>query len=274
MRPDSNYGGRPARSDGAGLDSELLEKFKAFSYAAYGIHFHGAKVDILKMKLIKMASVHGLDLRDFYDRLAAGMHDAVNIFLKEITVGHTFFFREDAHFKRLTQDIQVRSIRDPLIWCAASSTGEEPYSIVISLLESGLRDFRVLASDLNRDSLKAMHEGVYHVNQFQNTDDRIRRAYFSRAGEFSLRVRPELRRYIAIKRLNLHEPIEFETRFDYIFCRNVMIYFDEPGRSKVLRTLERNLSPCGLLFVGHSEALLPVEDTLRKEGPAIYRKAP
>ncbi|HKL84937.1 MAG TPA: CheR family methyltransferase [Treponemataceae bacterium] len=224
------------------------------------------------MKLLKIASLHDLILSEFYEKLAAEEVLTVDLFLREIAVGHTFFFREDAHFSRLVEDIRSRSIRSPLIWCAASSTGEEPYSIIISLLESGMRDFKVLASDVNMESLRAMNRGTYHISKFQNIDERILRTYFTRVNEFTLKVRPGLRKYLSIKRLNLHETIEFENHFDYVFCRNVMIYFDDPGRIRVLRTLASNLAPRGLLFVGHSEALLALNESLRKEGSAFYRK--
>ncbi len=259
---------------GSALDVEpgLVDRFRDLSYDRYGIHFQGSKTEILRMKLCKMASVHGFTLRSFFDRLSAGESEAADVFLKEIAVGHTFFFRESAHFTHLVSDIRARRLASPLIWCAASSTGEEPYSIVISLLEAGIENFRLLASDVNPNALKAMHRGRYNRNQLEATDKRIRSAYFTRVGEFSYAVSPELRKRIAIKRINLHEPFYFDVPFDYVFCRNVMIYFDEKGREKVLHTLVGNLAKGGILYVGHSEALLTMESCMRKEGPAMYRK--
>lgn len=266
----------PLRAEGVGVvhgpDAALLERFRTLVYREYGIHYQDAKVDVLRMKLRKLESLYHIDLEELYEQLIVHDPAATKTFLHEVAVGHTFFFREEAHFVRMTEDVSRRSLSSPLVWCAASSTGEEPYSIVISLLEQGLRDFKVLASDLNHRSLEAMHRGVYNLTQFQNVPARILRSYFSKVDEHRVRVRPILRKYLSIKCLNLHTPLLFETSFDYIFCRNVMIYFDDKGRSRVLNTLVDNLSLQGLLFVGHSEALLQTVNKLEKAGPAFYRK--
>lgn len=265
MSEDTSYKKMP--------DPALVEKYRELAYRQYGIHFNGAKVDILRMKLGKMASIYGLDLGPFFDRLNSGDPSAAETFLHEITVGHTFFFREDEHFRFLADDIKSKRTYCPRIWCAASSTGEEPYSIAITMLENGIKDFLVLATDLNLESLRAMHRGVYRVNQFQNMDPHILKSYFHRLDDYTFQIRKELRPYLRIKRLNLHEPIALENHVDYVFCRNVMIYFDEAGRTKVMQTLSNNLKPHGLLFVGHSEAMITLPSCLRKEGPAYYRKA-
>ncbi|GAB1433428.1 chemotaxis protein CheR [Spirochaetota bacterium] len=219
-----------------------------------------------------MASAHNVELYNFYDRLVSEDPEAIDIFLHQITVGHTYFFRENAHFKILLNDIKKRSIREPLIWCAASSSGEEPYSIAISLLESGIANFKILASDVNLNALKTMNKGLYHISRFENMDPFIKQTYFKRANQYYYSVIPKLRDYLVLKRLNLHDSLAFESMFDYIFCRNVLIYFSEAGRSKVIDTLVRNLLPKGLLFVGHSEAILSLPDKLDKDSPACYRK--
>lgn len=219
-----------------------------------------------------MASAHNVELYNFYDRLVSEDPEAIDIFLHQITVGHTYFFREHAHFKTLADDIKKRSVREPVIWCAASSSGEEPYSIAISLLENGIGNFKILASDVNLKALKTMNKGLYHISRFEKMDPLIIQRYFKRADQFSYRVIPGLREYIIIKRLNLNDSLAFESMFSYVFCRNVLIYFSEAGRSKVIDTLVRNLLPKGLLFVGHSEAILSLPDKLDKDSPACYRK--
>lgn len=255
------------------VSTGLLERFKNFAYERYGIHFQDTKMDILKMKLQKMSSVHGVSLKVFFDRLSVGDPEAGDLFLGEIAVGHTFFFRESDHFSHLTSDIKTRSLAQPLIWCAASSSGEEPYSIVISLLENGIRNFKVLSSDVKPHALSSVHRGIYHINQLQNVDSEMRKRYFTRLDTYTFAIRPELRKFIVIKRINLHEHFFFDVPFDYIFCRNVMIYFDERGREKVLRSLVDNLASKGVLYVGHSEALLTMASCMRKEGSALYRKS-
>jgi chemotaxis protein methyltransferase CheR len=250
----------------------LILKYRDLIYDRYGIHFEKNKVDILEMKLRKMADSGNLSLDAFYDRLVVGDADAVDELIHAITVGHTFFFREEPHMALLAADIRKRNLSRPLIWCAACSSGEEAYSIAISLLEQGLDDFVIVCSDVNANALMAMNEGLYHANKLQYTGKYLVHKYFRKASPYTWRIKPDLRSYLRIKRLNLQTDILFERQFDFIFCRNVMIYFDETGRQRVMRTLSRNLAPSGLVFVGHAEAMLMVPRELRKEGPAVFRR--
>lgn len=257
-----------------GLSRELLSKYRDLVHSRYGIQYHGNKIDILEMKLQKLAHARNYSLEDFYGRVVNGDPAAIDELLREITVGHTFFFREQPHLQYLVNDIERKRIARPLIWCAASSTGEEPYSIVIYLLERNITNFVLIGSDVNAHALKAMDNGVYHANQFQSTSESLQKKYFYRIDEFTWGIRPDLRDYIRIKRLNLHNDLQFEDQFDYIFCRNVMIYFDEAGRRRVLDNLVTNLKSSGLLFVGHAEALLSLPHELKKEATAVYRRVP
>ncbi len=255
------------------LPKELLYRFRDLIYERYGIHYIPTKIEILRNKLEKIQVREG-NLADFYARVISGNKASEQALLKEITVGHTFFFREWAHLNLLIEDIERRKIIRPHIWCAASSTGEEPWSIAIAMLERGIRNFVIVASDVNVDSLRVMHRGSYHGGKFQSTPDHIRRRYFRDEGNDTFSVSPALRKYLKIKRLNLHDQIEFERQFDYVFCRNVMIYFDDAGRRKVIRNLVNNLQRGGLLFVGHTEALLELPPSLKKEAQSVFRRIP
>lgn len=253
------------------IHKELLNRFRDLIYERYGIHYIPTKIEILRSKLEKIQVREG-NLPDFYTRVISGDKQAERSLLKDITVGHTFFFREAAHMNLLVNDIERRRIVVPHIWCAASSTGEEPWSIAITLLERGIKNFVIVASDVNTDSLKFMHRGLYNDGKFQNTPKHIKQRYFIKAAGESFQVHGSLRKYLKIKRLNLHEPIEFERPFEYVFCRNVMIYFDDDGRRKVVHNLLNNLDRGGLLFVGHTEALLDVPSGLKKEGQSVFRR--
>ncbi len=255
------------------IPKELLYRFRDLIYERYGIHYIPAKIEILRNKLEKIQVREG-DLAGFLARVMSGDERAERSLLKEVTVGHTFFFRESAHLTLLVNDIMAKKLVVPHIWCAASSTGEEPWSIAITLLERGLRNFVIVASDVNADSLRVMHRGVYNEGKFQNTPNRIKQAYFRDEGNGAYSVQKTLRKYLKIKRLNLHDQIEFERPFDYVFCRNVMIYFDDAGRRKVIRNLVNNLYRGGLLFVGHTEALLDIPASLKKEAQSVFRRTP
>jgi len=254
------------------LDASLLEKYAELLYTEYGIFFNKAKLDILSMKLNKIASLYNINLWILYSKIEKKNKAAIEILLDEITVGHTYFFREDAHFKTLVRDLQSKPKKHITIWSAASSSGEEAYSIVMSLLEAGFTDFTILASDINKESLKQMHEGIYRMKQPMEIDEKILRKYFKKIDDSVYQIRKDLRSFLKIKQINLHDTIILDYPVDYIFCRNVMIYFDEPGRAKVIKMLTKNLAFKGLLFVGHSEAMLTIPSELQKEGPSFYRK--
>lgn len=222
-------------------DVSLLEKFRTLTLDHYGIYFQDSKIDVLKMKLEKLANIHQIDLDNLYNLLLQKDPTAVDIFLKEITVGHTFFFRENQHFNVLANEIFRKRMNDVSIWSAASSTGEEPYSIAIELLEKGIIDFKILTSDINKKALHKIHQGIYSFRGFQDMDPEITRKYFKKLGINQYKIRPDLREKLIIKQINLHEDIQLQEQVDFIFCRNVMIYFDEEGRKKVIQMLVKNL---------------------------------
>src|SRR5262245_65518635 len=107
-----------------------------------------------------------------YDALEAGKAQALDELVKAVTVHHTYFFREREHYATLVEDVRQRQVRRPALWCAASSTGEEPYSIAISLLEAGVTDFRVVASDIDKTVLHEMSRGVYTSDELTRSEER------------------------------------------------------------------------------------------------------
>ncbi len=254
------------------VDEALLAKYRELVYSRYGIHYSMDKMEVLRLKLEKLAYTREYDLGEYFVRLNAGDPDATDEFLHAITVGHTFFFREGEHFQRLAADIRGRRVSRPVIWCAASSTGEEPYSIVITLLEQGVSDFLVLSSDVNPGALRFMNRGEYVDGRLQELSPAIRERYFLKLGADTFRVRAGLRSHLRIKRLNLQDHLDFQEKFDYVFCRNVMIYFDEAARRRAVNNVVRNLKKDGLLFVGHTEAILSLPPTMQRDGAACFRK--
>lgn len=254
------------------LSRDALDRFRAHIYNEFGIHHSAGKTDILRMKLEKLALARGIDLHSFLADLESGDPFARDALLDEITVGHTFFFREREHLDFLVADARSRGISNPTVWCAASSTGEEAYSIAIALKEAGFANFLIVASDVNPRALEAVNRGIYAEAKLQFMPRSLVPRYFTRLDETAMRVRRDLRPYLRIKRLNLRVPVRFERDFDYVFCRNVMIYFGEDSRRRVLENLSANLAKDGVLFVGHTEALLEVPSILTKAGPAAFRR--
>ncbi len=195
-----------------------------------------------------------------------------------LTTNHTRFFREPQHFDHVVNEVlpAFRKERRTLqIWCAASSSGEEPYSLSMSLFEAGFQDFQMLASDLSTKVLREASDGVYKDNRASTIPPELLHRYFQRgvgdqAGK--VRVIRALRERITYRQLNLLEVDHLGTMFDLIFCRNVMIYFDLGNRQRVVSMLERHLLPGGSMFLGLCESLTGIKHGMRGVGPAAFRK--
>ncbi|HTH13695.1 MAG TPA: protein-glutamate O-methyltransferase CheR [Spirochaetia bacterium] len=212
------------------------------------------------------------DLETFVRDLDAGDAEARDLLVKTITVNHTFFFREPDQIEALAASVKSRGIAEPKIWSAASSTGEEAYSLAIHLLEKGITSFRLVASDVNPRVLSQVDRGIYQENRLEKVPRHLRLKYFTRTEEGGWQVVPDLRQRVAVKRVNLLDPVRFHEPFDYIFCRNVFIYFDEASRLQVLGTLAANLKVGGTLYLGVTEALLEVPPQFVMESHATYRR--
>jgi chemotaxis protein methyltransferase CheR len=161
------------------------------------------------------------------------------------------------------------------IWCAASSTGEEPYTIAMTL--AGVQpaiDFTLMASDISTKALRAAQAAVYKLQGVQSLPTEILRKYFEKGlgeSEGLVRIRKAVRDKVEYRRVNLLEVNSLERKFDVIFCRNVMIYFDRAVQQRVVSMLERHLRPGGYLFISHSESLNGINHRLRWIAPAAYQ---
>ena len=207
------------------------------------------------------------------------------LFLDCITTNKTDFFREPQHFDFLAKEIlpkvdKLCGPRDPLrIWSAASSTGEEPYTIAIILMENRQywqqRGVQILASDLSTQVLEHGRRGVYTMERAAHIPRPLLVRYFQRGRnrwEGHVRIRRELREMVEFRRLNLMDPFEFDRPFHIVFCRNVMIYFDKPTQERLVNKFHDCLVPGGYLFVGHSESLTGIRHRLAFVRPAVYRR--
>ena len=167
------------------------------------------------------------------------------------------------------------------IWCSAASTGEEPYSIAITMCEAFgtlTPPVSIIATDIDTNVLETAANGVYPVERIEKmAQDRVKRFFQRGKGERSdlVRVRPELRQLITFKPLNLLAPSwPVSGGFDVIFCRNVMIYFDKPTQSQILARFVPLMKPEGLLFAGHSENFMYASDSLKLRGKTVYELGP
>lgn len=223
---------------------------------------------------------------DYCHLLAAAGDDEVAELIDLVSTNHTRFFREPVHFELLRgilPDLARRALgagRSLSLWSAAASSGEEAYSMAIVLAESAAErpavGWTIEASDISRRMLDRCRMGIYELKRLQLPDGAWRGRYFLRGfgeREGLARVKPALRRRLSVRQVNL-----FQDRYpvppgqDVIFCRNVMIYFDQPSRAALLARLTDQLAPGGYLFVGHTESLTGIPHTLESCGPSVYRR--
>jgi chemotaxis protein methyltransferase CheR len=201
-------------------------------------------------------------------------------FTNALTTNLTSFFREAHHFPLLAEHaLKARTGHGgPLtIWCSASSTGEEPYSIAMTVCEAFdtlTPPVQIVATDIDTNVLATASAGVYPIERVDKMDPaRLRRFFLKGKGgqEGLVRVRPELRQLITFRQLNLlADGWDVRGPFDAIFCRNVMIYFDKATQRKILSRFVPLMKPDSLLFAGHSENFLYVSDSLRLRGKTVY----
>ncbi len=203
-------------------------------------------------------------------------------FVNCLTTNLTAFFREEHHFHALVDDLKARAGKPLRIWCSAASTGEEPYSIAITAVEAlgSSAQVQIVASDIDTKVLTSAQRGVYDADARGLSPERLHRHFLRGKGNNAgfMRVKPELGKLITFRPFNLMnrswagagglgEP------FDIIFCRNVMIYFDNPTQRQVLQQMHAVLKPGGLLYVGHSENFTDARDLFHLRGKTIYQRA-
>ncbi len=198
-------------------------------------------------------------------------------FINCLTTNLTSFFREDHHFHALVDDLKARAGKPLRIWCSAASTGEEPYSIAMTAVEAlgHSAPLRIVASDIDTKVLTTAQRGVYDVDSRGLSPERLQRHFLrGKAGNAGfIRVKPELAKLIEFRPFNLmSRNWSLGEPFDIIFCRNVMIYFDNPTQRQVLQQMHAVLKPQGLLYVGHSENFTDARDLLHLRGKTIYQR--
>jgi len=259
-----------------------FERVRQLIYAHAGIALNDSKSNMVYSRLARRLRARGLQrFEDYLRLLEADDHAEREAFINSLTTNLTAFFREPHHFPILAERIKaVARQREVVLWCAAASTGEEPYSMAITAMEALLTmtpRVRVLASDIDTTVLAHGERGIYAASNVAQLGADLARRYFVRGTgeqEGKVTVRPEVRTLVTFQRINLLDrewPISM--RFDAIFCRNVMIYFDKPTQHRIIGRFMPLLQPGGLLFAGHSENLAHARDLVQPEGRTVYSRA-
>jgi len=258
-----------------------FDRIKALIYHHAGISLHDGKQAMVYSRIARRLRETGyLQFKDYLDWLErqAG-DDEWQEFVNALTTNLTSFFRENHHFTELTRLVQAAPAgHDWKIWCSAASTGEEPYSIAITMAEAlGINGrFQIWASDIDTKVLSTASRGVYKLEGMKNLSAAQLQKYFlkGKGGNSGLaRVKPELQKHIHFFTLNLIEDNwSLKETFDVVFCRNVMIYFDNTTQRQVLARIHRLVKPNGTLFVGHAENFSDARSLFMLRGKTIYGK--
>jgi chemotaxis protein methyltransferase CheR len=267
-----------------------FDRVRRMIYARAGISLNDTKRNMVYSRLSRRLRATGIDsFADYLERLehdrAFGESESQQ-FINALTTNLTSFFREGHHFPVLAEFLQARLAQaaqdDIRVWCAAASTGEEPWSIAMTMQEAlgGRVPARVLATDIDTTVLATAANAVYRLEGTAPCGEaRLKRFFLRGTGPNAgfVRVRPELARMVEFKPLNLLDERwpsrpEFSRGVDAVFCRNVMIYFDKPTQRKVLGGIAQVLRRGGLLFAGHSENFSDCRDWFVPRGRTVYER--
>ena len=266
-------------------EAEACEYIIGLIYDRCRIRLHKGKEALIKARLGKRMRHHGFaDLAEYCEFLRSrGDENEFTLVVDALTTNFTNFLREEQHFEFMAQRglraVLTKGQRRFNIWSAASSSGEEPYSIAMYLAEhfplAQHWDWRITGSDISTKVLATAQRGVYAEERISKIPNDWLRKYFQKGvgkWEGYYRVKSDLAERVSFCQVNLIENYEHRQPFELIFCRNVMIYFDRPTQEQLVNRLCWHLVPHGLLLIGHSESLTGLQVPLRCVRPSIYQR--
>jgi len=268
------------------LSDRDLATITRLVYAKSGISLHSGKRALVTARLQKLLKRSGYTTFKEYLRFLQNDRSGgeMTAMLDAIATNHTSFFREPQHFDFLTKTVlpslRTREETSPILgWCAACSSGEEPYTIAIAALElfggTPGRPLRLLSSDLSTKALARAMAGIYKAERVAGLPRHLVLKYFEKGADVpagNVRIAEHVRRLVEFRQLNLLDAPPPGRPLDFIFCRNVLIYFDRSVQQSVVNRLEERLAQGGYLFTSHSESLNGLKHGLTWVAPAVYRR--
>jgi chemotaxis protein methyltransferase CheR len=266
-------------SEFAWTDADF-DRIQSLIYQRAGINLHDGKHAMVYSRLSRRLRETGYtSFNEYLGWLQNHDGPEWQEFVNALTTNLTSFFREHHHFEILADYLKKRSSGGVCrVWCNAASTGEEPYSLAITLMESmsSRQGYQLVASDIDSKVLASAEKGVYRLDGLKDIGEERLQRFFMRgtgANEGMVRVKPELRQSIQFINVNLiKDGWPFQEPFDVVFCRNVMIYFDGKTQRQVLQRIHRAMNPGGLLFAGHSENFSESRDLFVLRGKTVYER--
>ncbi len=269
------------------MQPQLFQRFATLAYQKAGISIKPGKEALVSARVAKRLRALSIPDAEAYLRYLEEDQSGEEMacFLDVISTHFTSFFREPDHFELLAAEVSRRlgeGQRRLRLWSAASSTGEEPYTMAMTALESKgaeQADLKILATDIALDTLRQAEEGCYSAQRMESVPEPLRRRWFTLAPDRKdpqagvWKAKEALKQRVAFRRLNLAEPpFPMGGPFDVVFCRNVLIYFDQPTRQRLIGAIEELLRPGGLLCIGHTETLSGVDTGLKIQRPSVFRR--
>jgi chemotaxis protein methyltransferase CheR len=270
-------------AEGPELKRKTFDKFSAKIHEIAGVNlpWTDKNISLVRNRLSKVLRKEGLaNYEELADKLENPSKAMLEIFISALTTNKTHFFREEAHFDFLANELKTHFDRhqDLRLWCAAASTGQEPYTLAMVIKENVPPQYhhkcKMLATDIDLEVLGRAVKGVYTSAETEGVPSWLRTKYFDASKDkTSFRAKDDLAKMIHFARFNLvQNSYEFQKPFHYVFCRNVLIYFDPPTTKKVINGLASTLIPGGYLVLGHSESGTVSDPTIKALSQAIYKK--
>jgi chemotaxis protein methyltransferase CheR len=274
-----------SRSNKQKLSDEDFDFVCKYVYKKSGIVLSDVKREMVYRRFTRIIrDRHLSSFSDYCKLLKSDSEEEERYFINALTTNLTSFFREEHHFDYLTEHelptLMHKRTKRLRIWCSASSTGEEPYSIAMTIKESmqsllNSWDVKILATDIDSNVLDTGKQGVYEYKCVEDIPEHLKKKYFSRGtgvNHSKVKVMSGLQELITFKELNLMNDWPMKGPFDVIFCRNVLIYFDKKTQLELFKKFHKLLAPEGLLILGHSENLGAFQKHFESVGRTIFRK--
>lgn len=269
------------------LSDAEFNQLSQLVYQHAGIHLPPQKKELVRSRLTKILRNRKLtSFQEYYQQVLKDISGLeLTSLLDAISTNQTAFWREPKHFEFLGQEL-LPDLRAKLkgaprwrFWSAGCSSGEEPYTLAMVLLDAfpdrDMSQVKIHASDINTQVLNQAQRGIYPMSRVEPLSKEWRKRFFQKGvnqWEGYVRMKSEVKQMVEFFRLNLMAPFPFKEEFDVIFCRNVMIYFEKPTQTEVVNKFHRCLKPGGYLFIGHSESLCNINHHFSYVKPTIYRK--
>jgi len=270
------------------INDKEFESISKLVYDHFGIKLTEKKRALVIGRLQKVLKKLGFHrFSDYYEHV---VHDSSGLALSElinhISTNYTYFYREGKHFDfffktalpEIISKLKKSRSNDIRIWCAGCSTGEEPYMLAMLLMEYLEKDYNlwnagILATDISERALNIAKEGIYTTNDIMNLPKTHLLKYFIKIKDDKWQVSDKLRKEVTFRRFNLmNETYPFKGQFHIVFCRNVLIYFDNETRTKIIDNFNQIMTLDGYLFIGHSESLGREQNLFKYIMPAVYKK--